>query len=102
MEYAEAAGGIEAQENAQRENGPQSGPFLLVMYRYCSFGRAAPWDFDCPCREPGSAGPVFGHRLAADRVSGPAFDSAGRAGFGSSCCFLSWEHHDNGPESAPF
>jgi hypothetical protein len=34
-------------------------------------------------------------------VSDPAIDCAGRVGFGSSCCFLSWEHHDNGSESGP-
>jgi hypothetical protein len=80
----------------------RSGPFLLVTYRCRSFGRAALSDFYYPCREPGSAGPVSGRRLAADRVSDPAIDSAGRVGFGSSCCFLSWEHRDNGSESAPF
>src|ERR1019366_4349511 len=83
-------------------NGPLGGPFLLVTYRCCSFGRAALWDFYHPCRGPDSAGPVSGRRLVADRASDPALDSAGQVGFGSSCCFLSWEHRDNGSESAPF
>ena len=73
-------------------NGPLGGPFLLVTYRCCSFGRAALWDFYHPCRGPDSAGPVSGRRLVADRASDPALDSAGQVGFGSSCCFLSWEH----------
>ena len=79
----------------------QSGPFLLVTYRCRSFGRTALSDFYFLCRELGSAGPVSGRRLAADRVSDPAIDCAGRVGFGSSCCFLSWEHHDNGSECGP-
>jgi hypothetical protein len=83
-------------------NGPLGGPFLLVTYRCCSSGRAALWDFYHPCRGPDSAGPVSGRRLVADRASDPALDSAGQVGFGSSCCFLSWEHRDNGSESAPF
>ena len=83
-------------------NGPLGGPFLLVTYRCCSFGRAALWDFYHPCRGPDSAGPVSGRRLVADRASDPALGSAGRVGFGSSCCFLSWEHRDNGSESASF
>jgi hypothetical protein len=67
------------------------------MYRCCSSDRAAPWDSYRPCREPGSAGQVSDHRLAADRVSDPAIDLAGRVGFGSSCCFLSWERPYNDP-----
>jgi hypothetical protein len=86
----------------EQKNGPRSGPFLLVTYRCRSFGRAALWDFYHPCRVAGSAGPVSGRRLVADQASDPALDSAGRVGFGSSCYFLSWEHHDNGSESAPF
>jgi hypothetical protein len=84
-----------------KENGPPSGPFLLVTYRCCLFGRAALWDFYHPCRGPGSAGPVSDRRLVADRASDPV-DSAGRVDFGSSCCFLSWEHRDNRSESASF
>jgi hypothetical protein len=68
----------------------RSGPLLLVTYRCRSFGRAALWDFYHPSRGPGSAGPVSGRRLVADSASGPAFVSAGRVGFGSSSCFLSW------------
>lgn len=81
----------------ERKKGParRSGPFLLVTYRCRSFGRAALSDFYRPCREPGSAGPVSGRRLAADRVSDPAIDCADRVGFGSSCCFLSWERQCN-------
>lgn len=79
-----------------------SGPSLLVTCRYCSFGRAALWDFCHPCQEPDSADPVSARRPAADQASDPALDSVGRVGFGSSCCFLSWEHHNNGSESAPF
>ena len=71
------------------------GPFLLITYRCCLFGQTALRHFWCPCREPGSAGPAFGRPLAADRVSDPAFASAVRVGFGPSCCFLSWEHHNN-------
>jgi hypothetical protein len=67
------------------KNGPPSGPSLLVTYRSCSFGRAALWDFYCPCQEPGSAGPVSSRRLVVDRASDPALDSAGRVGSGSSC-----------------
>ncbi len=83
-----------------QKSGPRSEPLLLVTYRCRSFGRVALWDFYHPCRLPGSAGPVLGRRLVAGRASDPALDSAGRIGFGSSCCFLSWEHHDNGSESA--
>ena len=86
----------------EKETARRSGPSLLVTYRCRSFGRAALWDFYHPCREPGSAGPVSSRRLVVDRASDPALDFAGRVGFGSSCCFLSWEHHNNGSESAPF
>ena len=43
-------------------------------------------------------------RAAALLLTGldPALDSAGRVGSGLSYCFLSWEHHNNGSESAPF
>src|SRR5450759_1975475 len=85
------AGGCLDKKTARR-----SGPFHLVKYRCCSSGRTALWDFCHPCRETGSAGRVSDHRLAADRVSVPAIDSAGRVCFGSSWCFLSWEHHHNG------
>src|SRR6202521_1338082 len=89
--------------DAQKDTARRSGPSLLVTYRSCSFGRAALWDFYCPCQEPGSAGPVSSRRLVVDRVSDPALDSAGRVGSGSSCCFLSWEHHhNNGSQFAPF
>src|ERR1700692_3192209 len=86
--------------NTQKETAGRSWPSLLVTYRSCSFGRAALWDFYCPCQEPGSAGPVSSRPLVADRASGPALDPAGRVGSGSSCCFLSWEHHNNDSESA--
>src|ERR1700731_656458 len=36
--------------NAQKETARRSGPSLLVTYRSCSFGRAALWDFYCPCQ----------------------------------------------------
>jgi hypothetical protein len=68
----------------------RSGPFLLVTYQYCSFARAALWDFWYPCRESGFAGRVSDRHLAVDLASGPVLDSADRVGFGSSCCFLSW------------
>jgi hypothetical protein len=56
----------------------------------------------CPCQERNSAGPASSLRLVVDRASDPALDSAGRVGSDSSCCFLSWERHKNGSESAPF
>jgi hypothetical protein len=81
----------------------RSGPFVLVMYRWCSFDRKALWDFCHPCPEPGSAGPVSDRHPGVDRASGPVRGSAGRRdGSGSSYHFLSWEHHTNGSKSVSF
>jgi hypothetical protein len=84
------------------ETARRSEPLPLVTCRCCSFDRAALWDFFHLLREPGSAGPVSDRRLAVDQASDSAIDCAGRVGFGSSCCFLSWEHDSNGSEPATF
>jgi hypothetical protein len=84
---------------ARKEAARRSGPLLSVRCRCRSFDHATPWDCCRPCREPDSAGRLSGHRLAAGRAFDLASGSAGRAGFGSSCCFLSWERRYNGSES---
>jgi hypothetical protein len=84
---------------AETKRPAEAGRLLSITYRCRWSGRTALWDACHPLREPDSAGRVSGRRPAAGRASEPAFDSAARAGFGSSWCFLSWERQYNGPPS---
>jgi hypothetical protein len=80
------------------ENGPPQRA-VCVRCRCRFFGPEALSELPHHHRDSGSVGRASERRPAADPVLGPEFGSVGRVGFGSSCCFLSWERRTNGPDS---